>query len=202
MSQKQLSHMLFPLGDFKKSYIREIAKKYNFDIAEKKDSQDICFISEGTYGDFIETYIGKKKPPASIYYKDGIFLGMGKPIYNYTIGQRKGLGIAIGNPVYVIGIDSLNNRVTLGKKNDLLNKGLLCDDVFFISERPLEEKREVLVKVRYKSSPKKGIYWTEGSGFKIKFIKEVEGITIGQSAVLYDLDGETVLGGGRIAKLL
>ncbi|AMP20092.1 hypothetical protein AZF37_01880 [endosymbiont 'TC1' of Trimyema compressum] len=202
MNQEQLSHMLFPLGDFEKSYIREIARKHNFEVAEKKDSQDICFVLEGTYGDFIETYTGKEKPPASIYYKDGVFLGRGKPIYNYTIGQRKGLGIAFGNPVYVIGIDSLNNRVTLGEKEDFINKGLLCDDVFFISERPLEEEREVLVKVRYKSPPKKGIYWTAGSGFKIKFTEPVEGVTIGQSAVLYDLDKETVLGGGRITKPL
>ena len=203
INQKQLSHMLFPLGNLKKNYIREIAKKYNFKVAKKKDSQDICFIPEGKYGDFIKTYTKKKKSLAAyIYYKDDVFLGMGKPIYNYTIGQRKGLGIAFGKPVYVIKIDSLNNRITLGKKEDLINKGLICDDVFFISEKSLDERQEVLVKVRYKSPPKKGIYLTDVSGFKIKFTEEVEGVAIGQSAVLYDLDGETVFGGGRIIKSL
>lgn len=203
INQEQLSHMLFPLGDFKKNYIREIAKKYDFKVAEKKDSQDICFVQKGTYVDFIETYIEKEKlPTTSIYYKNGVFLGRGKPIYNYTTGQRKGLGIAFGSPVYIIKIDSLNNRIILGKKEDLVNKGLICDNVFFVSEKFLEEKQKVLVKIRYKSPPKKGIYYSNSIGFKIKFIEEIEGVTRGQSAVLYDLDGETVLGGGRITKQL
>lgn len=202
MNQDQLSHMLFPLGGYEKSRIREIARKYNFEVAEKKDSQDICFVPEGTYGEFIETYTGREKPPASIFYKDGVYLGRGKPVYHYTIGQRKGLGVAMGKPVYVIAIDAINNSVTLGESEDLINKGLICDDVFFISDTLPEDNKDVLVKVRYKSPPKKGIYQKDGTGFKITFTENVEGVTVGQSAVLYDLDGETVLGGGRITQPL
>ena len=201
MNQEELAHLLFPLGGYTKEQIREIARENGIPVAEKKDSQDICFVPDGDHGAFIETFSGKKGKPSEIYHVDGTYLGKGKPFYNYTIGQRKGLGIAYGKPVYVAAIHPEENRVILGDEADLYGRGLLADTPFYISERGIEDGAMVYVKIRYHSQMKKGTYFKEADGFRIEFDVPVKSLTLGQSAVLYGEDKETVLGGGRIYEI-
>lgn len=199
LKQEELAHLLFPLGGYAKQDIRKIAEKHQIPVAGKKDSQDICFVPLGKHGDFIEDFRNIKGNPASIYHEDGSFLGLGKPIYNYTIGQRKGLGIAYGEVIYVTEIKGDQNRVIMGSSEDLFKKTIVVKDSFFISKTPPSNGSEVLVKIRYHSNPKKGVLEIlEKDLFKIDFKERVQSPTVGQGAVIYGLDGETLLGGGRI----
>ncbi len=203
LNQEKLKHLLFPLGKLTKKEVREIAEENNIPVANKKESQDICFVPDGNYGKFIDEYNGLESKPALIYHKNGKFLGKGKPIYYYTIGQRKGLIVAYGTPVYVLSINKDENRIIVGDVKDIYNYGLIAGSTYYISNILIQDGSEVYVKVRYRSKPTKAKYYVCAEGFKLIFIEPTSSVTTGQSAVLYNSQNPDILiGGGRIIKVL
>lgn len=203
LSQEKLSHLLFPLGSLTKKEVRQIAKEADIPVANKAESQDICFVPNGDYGSFIEEYRNVKGNPSQIWHRNGAYLGQGKALYRYTIGQRKGLGIAWETPLYVISIDVDGNRVTVGGIEDTFCAGLVAGDVYRISEEAIPDGTVLLAKVRYRSKPSKAIFSNQGEGFRVHFLDPTASVTLGQSAVLYALeDPDRVLGGGRIQEVL
>lgn len=199
MTQEELSKTLFPLGNLRKTEIRQIAEKMGFVNAKKPDSQDICFVKDGDYAGFIEKTTGLTVKEGDFIDTEGKFLGKHKGIIHYTIGQRKGLGKTFGKPMYVIKIDSEKNQVTLGSNEDLFSDNLLVGNVNFISIDTLDKPMEVTVKTRYTQpevpatiSPDK-----DGTVF-VKFKDKQRAITPGQAAVFYK--GDIVVGGGKIIR--
>ncbi len=197
LTQEQLAHILFPLGRFSKNEIRSIAEDNGFINAKKRDSQDICFVPDGDYSAFIEKYSGKKYPKGSFIDKYGNILGEHSGIIKYTIGQRKGLGIAVGSPVYVCSKNISDNTVTLGTNDDLMSTKLYADNFNWIIEKP-DCKIECFAKTRYNMKEQSCTVWIEGDRVAVEFSKPVRAITIGQAVVLYKDD--YVLGGGTIIK--
>ena len=197
LTQYELSHIKFPLGEFSKSLIREIALSNNFVNAKKKDSQDICFIPDGDYGKFIEEYRNTTFKKGEFIHKNGEVLGKHNGIIHYTIGQRKGLGIAYKNPLYVCKIDGENNNIILGDNEDLFTKTVRADNVNIISGELFKEPKRVMAKVRYRHIPQMATAFCDDNGIlNIEFDEPQRAVTKGQSAVIYD--GDTVLGGGII----
>lgn len=197
MTQEQLAHVQFPLGKMRKSEVRKLAGESHFINASKPDSQDICFVPDGDYTAFLERETGKKYQPGNFVDREGNVLGTHKGIVSYTIGQRKGLGIALGKPAYVTKINTENNTVTLGDESDLFSGAFIVGDFNWISGEAPEGEFHCNVKVRYrqKEQPAKIMPLPDGR-VKIEFIEPQRAITPGQAAVLYDCD--TVLGGGTI----
>lgn len=197
LTQNQLSKIVFPLGDLTKSQVREIADKYNFINAKKPDSQDICFVPNGKYAEFIEHYTNQKSSSGDFLDIDGKVLGRHNGMINFTIGQRKGLGIALGEPMYVVAKNAQDNTVTLGKETDLYKKTLIADDVNFISIEKLTKPMRVSVKTRYSQKEQPAtISPLENGEVFVEFDKPQRAITKGQAAVFYD--GDVVVGGGTI----
>ncbi|MCD8390697.1 MAG: tRNA 2-thiouridine(34) synthase MnmA [Firmicutes bacterium] len=198
MTQEQLAHTLFPLGDMTKSEVREIAARHGFINAEKHDSQDICFVRQGTYSDFIEEYIGKTYPEGDFITRGGDVIGRHKGIIRYTVGQRKGLGLSFGAPMYVCEINPETNTVVLGDEKDLYSKTLVANDINLISIPEIDGKMRVRAKTRYRQEEQwataEQISQTE---LRIVFDEPQRAVTKGQAVVLYDSD--TVVGGGTIA---
>lgn len=196
LTQNQLSHILFPLGEYSKSEIRDIAEKNGFLNARKKDSQDICFVPDGDYVGFIERYSGKTYPEGNFVDINGNILGRHQGIIRYTNGQRKGLGIAFGKPLYVAGKNVEENTVTLCTNEELFSKELIAGDFNWIIPNPDKQIR-CAARVRYnmKEQPATA-YMLDDSRVKIIFDEPQRAITKGQAAVLYD--GDTVIGGGTI----
>lgn len=149
MTQEQLAHTVFPCGELEKSEIRKIAEKQGFFNADKPDSQDICFVPDGNYSAFIEHYRGKKYPVGNFIDRNGTVLGQHKGIIHYTIGQRKGLGISARNPLYVCGIDILDNAVILGESRELFSRDLNAVDFNWIAFDTPPEKFRAKAKIRY-----------------------------------------------------
>ncbi|MDD2371868.1 MAG: tRNA 2-thiouridine(34) synthase MnmA [Firmicutes bacterium] len=203
LNQEKLKHLLFPLGKLTKKQVRKIAEENNIPVASKKESQDICFVPDGNYGKFIDEYKDLESEPALIFHKNGKFLGKGKPIYYYTIGQRRGLVVAYGTPVYVIKINREENKIIVGDAKDIYNYGLTASSAYYISNQNIEDGSEVYVKVRYRSKPTKAKYYNLEYGFKLIFIEPTSSVTTGQSAVLYSkIEPDRLIGGGRIIKVL
>lgn len=197
LSQEQLSRILLPLGGYTKDSARDIARKVGFDNADKHDSQDICFIPDGEYAAFIERWCGEKFPQGDFVNRAGEFIAKHKGLINYTIGQRKGLGIAAPAPYYVLEKDAKLNRVVLGSNDDLFLDTLEAEDVNFISIESLTEPIKIKAKVRYKQKETDAIISPlENGNVKVVFDTPQRAITPGQSVVFYD--GDTVLGGGII----
>lgn len=197
LSQEQLSHIKFPLGGYTKSKIREIAEENGFVNARKHDSQDICFVPDGDYAEFIRRYSGKTFEKGEFTDKNGKILGTHNGIVNYTIGQRKGLGIAYTKPLYVCDIQPETNRVVLGDNDDLFSDSLTADNVNLISCESLKTPVRVCAKVRYRHKEQPATAWqTEDGLLHVKFDEPQRAITKGQAVVLYD--GDVVLGGGEI----
>lgn len=198
VTQDQLAHTLFPLGKYRKAKVREIADREGLPVAHKAESQDICFV-EGTPGDFIETYCQLKDTGShgAIVDSEGNNLGRHKGIYRYTIGQHKGLGLALGYSVYVTAIDAKTNTIQVGREEALYRAGLLADNVHFISGFFPKHTRDIQVKIRY-NAPKVPAMLIPGSGgtVEVVFREKQRAITPGQAVVFYD--GENVLGGGTI----
>lgn len=197
LTQKQLSHTIFPLGSMTKPQVREIALSQGFENANKKDSQDICFIPDGKYADFIESYTQKKYPEGNFIDTSGNILGTHKGIIRYTIGQRKGLGLALPQPMYVTKVDCENNNVILGLHNELFSKTLTASNINLISQETIEKPIRVKAKIRYRQKEQ----WatavqTDADTLRIEFDEPQRAITKGQSVVLYD--GDIVVGGGTI----
>lgn len=197
MTQEQLAHTLFPLGGMKKSEVRAVAEAHGFVNAKKHDSQDICFVQNGRYADFIRQYTGKDYPEGSFIDTRGNVLGTHKGIINYTIGQRKGLGLALPAPMYVCRIDVENNAVILGYDADLYTKELLIDNVNLISVERLDKPMRCTVKIRYRQDEQPATVTQHNDGaVSIVFDEPQRAVTKGQAAVIYD--GEIVVGGGII----
>lgn len=197
LNQEQLAHIKFPLGGYTKAKIREIAEENGFVNARKHDSQDICFVPDGDYAGFIERYSGKTFENGDFTDKNGNVLGTHKGIINYTIGQRKGLGIAYKKPLYVCDIQPQTNKVVLGDNEDLFTDELTADNVNIIAKPDLYEPVRVCAKVRYRHKEQPATAWqTEDGLLHVKFDEPQRAITKGQSVVLYD--GDTVVGGGII----
>lgn len=197
LTQNQLSKTLFPLGSMTKVQVRELAEKLGLLNAKKHDSQDICFVPDGDYGKFIENYTGKKYRNGDFVDKNGNILGEHKGIIRYTIGQRKGLGLALPRPMYVCEKDIENNKVILGYNDDLFSKSLTVSDINLIAYERLERPIRVKVKVRYKQAEQWAtVEQTDENHLHIEFDEPQRAISKGQAAVMYDVD--TVVGGGTI----
>lgn len=195
MTQYQLAKTLFPIGELTKDETRAIAGQNHLLNADKPDSQDICFVPDGDYASFIENYMHKKFPEGNFIDKDGNILGRHQGIIRYTIGQRKGLGIALGEPAYVIEKNIKNNTVTLGKNQDLFSKEAYAYDVNWVSIEPPKKPMKVWAKVRYNQKEQPAVlYPLENGRIKIIFDEPQRAITYGQALVCYD--GEILLGGG------
>ena len=195
LTQEQLSHTLFPLGEFSKEEIRRIAEQEGFINAKKRDSQDICFVPDGDYAAFIERYTGKTYPEGKFVDLNGNELGKHSGIIKYTIGQRKGLGLAAGHPVYVISKNLEENTVTVGSNEDLMTDTLEADSFNWIYEKP-DGKIKCAAKTRYNMKEQPCIAHIEGDRVVVKFDSPVRAVTSGQAVVLYD--SEYVIGGGTI----
>ena len=196
LTQNQLSHILFPLGEYTKSQIREIAQEQGFINAGKKDSQDICFVPDGDYAKFIERYTGKQYPPGDFVDIDGNVIGRHQGIIRYTNGQRKGLGVAFGKPMYVFGKDVEKNTVTLCTNEELFSNEAVATDFNWLIPNP-ENAIPCKARVRYnmKEQPATA-YILENGNVRVVFDEPQRAITKGQALVLYD--GDIVLGGGTI----
>jgi len=195
-----LSKIIFPLEKIEdKEKIRQIAKDYKLDIANKPDSEDICFIPDGNYKKFLEKNSDIKPKDGNIINLKGEILGKHTGLYNYTIGQRKGLGIAYKEPLYVLGFNKDNNELIVGAENEIYKKEMLVNQVNLLLVDKIQEPIEVMVKTRYSSKEYKAtIHMVEEDTIKVIFDNPVARITEGQSAVFYIDD--MVLGGGKIVK--
>lgn len=193
-----LGHVLFPLADFKsKDKIREIAAKNNLIVANKPDSEDICFVPDGNYKRFLEENSSIKPKIGNIVLSNGQVLGKHTGLYNYTIGQRRGLGISYKAPLFVTGFNSKQNEVIVGEENELYKKEILVNDINLLLIDQLREEMEVEVKTRYSSKQAKArISMYDKDTIKIVFDEPQRALTPGQSAVFYIDD--IVLGGGKI----
>jgi len=197
LTQAQLAQTLFPLGTLRKSDVRNIAESLGLTNAEKRESQDLCFVPDGDYASFIEQYTEQNCPVGDFVDKTGKVLGKHRGLIRYTIGQRKGLGIAAPAPYYVCEHNVKNNTVILGSESDLLVRTVTATDINFIPFDRIENPLHCIVKVRYRQ---KGDWATvrqiDSDTLKIVFDEPQKGVAKGQSAVLYD--GDYVLGGGTI----
>jgi tRNA-specific 2-thiouridylase len=198
LTQEQLKHTLMPLGRFNnKEEIREIARELGLVVAEKPESQEICFVEDNDYTKFIKENAKYKIKPGYFIDTKGNILGKHKGITNYTIGQRKGLGIAVGRPLYVVDIDAERNIIILGDGEEVFGKELIAEDVNFISVEKLESPMRVKAKIRYTAKEEPAtIYPVEDNMVKVVFENPVRAITPGQAVVFYDDD--IVVGGGII----
>ena len=196
-TQEQLKHTLMPLGNYTKDKIREIAKELNFSVHNKPDSQEICFVPDNDYTRFLKdnyTEIGKKGP---IIDTEGNKLGEHDGLFNYTIGQRRGLGISAPHPLYVKELDEKQNAVIVGKDEDIFFKGLIAEDINLISLSKINKPIDIEVKIRYNSPEVKAkLIPVTDNKFKVLFDKKQRAVTPGQSAVFYK--GDLVIGGGII----
>jgi tRNA-specific 2-thiouridylase len=197
LTQHQLAHTVFPLGAYCKSEIREIAEAEGFVNARKHDSQDICFVPDGDYAAFIEKYTGEIFPEGDYIDKNGVILGRHRGMIRYTVGQRKGLGIALGKPAFVCAKCADTNTVTLGDNADLFASSLTARDVNLIACDTIPAPIRVTAKIRYGQSETPATVEQIGEGrIRVDFDVPQRAIARGQSVVLYD--GETVVGGGII----
>ncbi|WP_172645108.1 tRNA 2-thiouridine(34) synthase MnmA [Clostridium tetani] len=197
LTQFQLERTLMPCGRYKKSEIREIAKKIGLRVHNKKDSQEICFIPDNDHGKYIKNRFPSKVRQGNFVDKSGNVLGTHKGIVYYTIGQRKGLDIALGKPMYVVDINPFRNEVVLGNLDDLLNTELIAKDVNYIPFDNLKEPMEVEAKIRYSQIPSKAVITPMEDGrVKVNFNEKQRAITKGQSVVFYK--GDLLIGGGII----
>ncbi len=196
LTQEQLAHVMFPLGDKTKSQVREIAEEQGFLNARKKESQDICFVPDGDYASFIEKTTGKTYPCGKFIDTKGNVLGEHKGIIRYTIGQRKGLGLALPAPMYVKEKDMENNTVILSYEDEIFSSSLKASDINWIAFDKPEKEFRCTVKTRYRSKEAAACVYPDGDKVRIVFDEPQRAVTKGQAAVLYD--GDTVIGGGTI----
>ena len=192
-----LGHILFPLADFEnKEDIRKIAKENNLKVASKPDSEDICFVPDGNYKKFLEENSDIKPKTGNIVNSKGEVLGKHTGLYNYTIGQRKGLGVSYKVPLFVIGFNKAKNEVIVGEENELYSKEILVTDINLLLIDEIKDWLEVEVKTRYSAKSAKAKIIQEENNIKVIFDEPQRAITPGQSAVFYI--GDIVLGGGKI----
>lgn len=198
LTQYQLAHTLMPVGEYDKEEIRKIAAANNLPTAHKPDSQDICFVPDGDYAGFIEKWAkGKVPAPGNFVDRNGVVLGIHKGITHYTIGQRKGLGLAMGHQIFVSAIKPETNEVVIGEAEDVWSRELTCSHINYMSVAGLQEPKRVFAKIRYACQGEWcTIEQTGEDTIHCCFEKPVRAVTPGQAAVFYD--GEYILGGGII----
>ncbi len=197
LSGEQLSRILLPLGALTKAQIREIAEQRGLITAHKSDSQDICFVPDGDYSAFIKKETGLEFPCGDYVNQNGEVIGTHKGVIGYTIGQRKGLGIAMGHPVFVVDKDAKKNTVTIGEEAELFYNRVQLRDVSFINDAPQEFKAAAKLRYRHREQPCV-IHRIGENQVMLEFSEPQRAPAAGQSAVFYD--GEYVLGGGTIVK--
>ncbi len=198
LNQEQLAHTLFPLGEYKKEETRQIAQEQGFLNAKKQDSQDICFIPDGDYAAFIQRTTGKEYPPGDFVDTKGNVLGTHKGLIHYTIGQRRGLGLALPAPLYVKELDPEKNQVILCSNEELFQREVTVGEINWIMRDSYKEPVRAMVKLRYAHKGGAATIYPEGDGAKIVFDEPQRAVTPGQSAVFYD--GDYVIGGGKIIR--
>jgi tRNA-specific 2-thiouridylase len=202
LTQEQLAHTLFPLGHMTKPEVRDIARQHGLRLADKPDSQEICFIPGGDYKQFIAAYLderGEEMPETAgeLVAANGAVLGRHEGISNFTVGQRKGLGVASPTPLYVLNINPASHRVTVGADADLATRTLRARQLNWISIAKLTEPMRVRAKIRHRHEPAWAMLERAGEGEVIATFDEPQrAVTPGQSAVFYD--GDEVVGGGWI----
>ena len=197
LTQEQLSHTLMPVGAYTKEEIRAIAARIGLAVADKPDSQEICFIPDhDSKGRFIEADSGKKSEPGNFVTMDGQVLGRHKGIIHYTVGQRKGLGLAMGRPVFVTQIRPQTNEVVIGEAQDVWADRLECGNLNFMAFADLEQPRRVLAKIRYSHAGAPAtIRRIAADRIVCEFDEPVRAVTPGQAAVFYDEEGRVACGG-------
>ena len=199
MTQEQLRRTLFPLGELTKPQVREIAQREGFLNAKKHDSQDICFVPDGDYAAFIQEYTGKTYQPGPVYDVDGNKLGTHRGIIHYTIGQRKGLGLALGKPMYVKATDAEKNTVTLATNDQLFSSKVYAEHLNWISGEIPSEPLEGVARVRYHGKDQPAtLHFLENGNILAEFQVAQRAVTPGQAIVFYQ--GDTMLGGAEIVR--
>ena len=201
LTQEQMSRTDFPLGELDKSTVREIARKATLPVAEKPESQEICFVPSGNYVQFIKAYMSERGEALSeegdLVTTGGEVIGRHRGVHHYTVGQRKGLGIAAGRPLYVVELDHATNRVVVGDDAELRSDSCEVGDINWISFAALKEPLRAVVKIRHRHEPAAATVEPIGdASARVKFDQPQRAITPGQAAVFYS--GEVVLGGGWI----
>lgn len=197
LTQRQLEHTIFPLGDMTKEEVRSIAEECGFVNAKKRDSQDICFVPDGDYAGFIQSVTGEIPQTGNFVDTAGNVIGTHRGIIHYTIGQRKGLGVSFGKPMYVCGINSRDNTVVLGDNEALFAKTLTAEDINLIAYDRLDKPIKAAARVRYSQKEQPAVIeQTDEGHLHIEFDSPQRAITRGQAVVIYD--GDIVIGGGRI----
>jgi tRNA-specific 2-thiouridylase len=205
LTQEQLSRTLFPLGGKVKTQVRELAREFNLPVAEKNDSQEICFVPNGDYAGFIDAYfreqgLTREKQTGEIVSTDGKTLGRHTGTHHFTVGQRRGLRVAAGEPLYVIETDPSTQRVVVGRDSDLFRNRLVAHNVNWLSICPISAPVRAQVKIRNKHTAAPAtLRPLAGDRVEVQFDEPQRAITPGQSAVFYD--GDLVLGGGWIGQL-
>lgn len=203
LTQESLRRTIFPLGELTKSEVRELAKRYELKIANKPESFEICFVPDNDYTKFLEKNVEglTEKVKGGDIVMNGKVIGKHRGYPFYTIGQRRGLGVALGYPVYVIGIDPIANIIEVGTEEKLYHNALIAGNVNLISVEKIEDGMRVIAKIRYSDEGSSAILENyEDSKILVKFDKPKRAITPGQSVVFYD--GDIVVGGGIIEKVL
>lgn len=192
-----LDKILLPLGDFEdKAEIRQIARSYNLPVANKPDSQDICFIQNGNYKDFLEKNCYKKSIEGNIVNKQGKVIGKHTGLYKYTIGQRKGLGISSSVPLFVIGFNQIKNELIVGEESEVYQKEFIVSDINLLMMDKINVKMHVNVKTRYSANEVGATIIQDKDKIRVLLDDMQKALTPGQSAVFYD--GDIVIGGGKI----
>jgi tRNA-specific 2-thiouridylase len=202
--QDQLEYLRFPLGHLKsKAETRDLARKYGLPVADKPDSQDICFVPNGSYAAVIEKLRPEAADPGDIVHLDGRVLGQHKGIINYTVGQRRGLGIGGGDPLYVVKLDADNKHVVVGPKEALETRYVTIKEVNWLGDDDFmdQTERTVAVRVRSTRAPKEAIIRpTSPTSATVELLNAEEGVAPGQACVFYDVEGTRIFGGGWITR--
>ncbi len=198
LTQEQLSHTLMPVGEYTKDEIRKIADQVGLQVAHKPDSQEICFIPDNDYAGFIERSASEKVPgPGNYVDRNGNILGQHKGITHYTIGQRRGLNLAMGHHVFVTEIRPETNEVVIGEADEVFGSSLLCNHLNFMAVEDIREPRRALAKIRYAHKGERCLLTrVDEDTIRCDFEKPVRAITAGQAVVFYE--DELILGGGTI----
>jgi tRNA-specific 2-thiouridylase len=205
-TRDELDYLRFPLGGLGKDEVRELAREFSLAVAEKQDSQDICFVPSGRYADLIARLKPGSAEPGEIVHIDGRVLGLHEGILNYTVGQRRGLGVSSGEPLYVVRLDPAERRVVVGPRSALEVHCIRVGDLNWIGDEPpamaARDGLPVFVRVRSARAPRPATLHATADGFEVSLEEGEEGVAPGQACVIYDSDGNEarLLGGGVIRR--
>lgn len=196
--KEKLEHIIFPLQEcLTKRDTRKIAEENGLEVAKKRDSQEICFIPDNNYHNFVIKNLSKEIEKGNIVLSTGEILGKHNGLINYTIGQRKGLGISYKQPLYVIRLDNIKNEVIVGTESELYSNKLYANNINWLAIDKLDKPLECYAKIRYRAKEARATIYNEKDRIRVEFEEPQRAITAGQSVVFYDEDG-VVIGGGKI----